>query len=216
MNTSAIILTLQSAINSFSMVLRGGTLPNLGRWDYLLLALLSVLQGPVATLLGATAAAAGLVRPGWVFVSISSANLTVDIFWFSIGRAGKIDWLLGSNRLFKVPRARVEKIRKIIVDQSSMVMAMAKITSGFVMPTMIATGLARVPWKRWLPPLVAVELLRTGALLAVGYYSARTLSQVLKGFSFLTVFGSLAFVLVSAWFIRRALKLGDKLEQPPD
>lgn len=48
MNASAIILNIQAALNSFSLILRGGSLADLGRWDYLLLGLLLVIQGPVA------------------------------------------------------------------------------------------------------------------------------------------------------------------------
>lgn len=193
--------------------LHSGTLPDLGGWDYLLLALLSALQGPAASLVGGTAAAAGIVRLGGVFASISAGNLIFDVLWYGVGRAGKIDWLMGSNRLFKAPRERVEKLRTVVADQSSTVMTLAKLTSGFVMPTMIATGLARVPWKRWLPSLVAIEVLRTGALTLLGYYSARSLSQFLQGYSYVTWIGTLVLVLVSGFVIFRTLRLDDRLEQ---
>ena len=41
----------------------GGQLPELGHWTYILLALLVMVEGPIATLLGAAAASAGTA--GW-------------------------------------------------------------------------------------------------------------------------------------------------------
>lgn len=214
MTFSSISLFIQTLSNILTAIVRTGTLPNFGYWDYFILMFLSVAQGPVATLLGASAAAAGLVRPLWVFISISAGNLSVDMLWYTLGRAGKIDWLMKPNRMMTVPRERVEKLRSVVVDQSSSIMLIAKFTSGFVIPTMIATGLARVPWKRWLPSLFIVEIIRTGGLVLVGYYSAKTLAQVLQGYSFLTILFTFILILASGWFIHRALKLDRKLVIP--
>ena len=161
-------------LNTIGSLLHGGVLPSLGTWNYFLLGLLSAIQGPVATLVGGTAASTGVVRLEWVFFSISASNLIMDLAWYAVGRAGKLDWLMGSNRLFNVPRSRVEKLRTVITCQSSRVVMLAKITSGFVVPTMVATGLARVPWKNWLPSLFLIEVGRTGVLALLGFYSART------------------------------------------
>ncbi len=213
MNISTLITYLHSLLNALSGLMQAGALPHLGDWDYVLLVLLSILQGPVASLLAGTAAAAGLVQVGWVFLAICTGNLVTDLLWYAIGRLGKIDWLFRTKRLFNVPRKRVEQIRSIITDRSSTIMTLAKISTGFVLPTMIATGLAQVPWKRWLPSLMAVELLRTGTLTLVGFYSAQALSQILKGFSYLTILATIVFVGVSGWFIYRTLHLEEKIEK---
>jgi membrane protein DedA with SNARE-associated domain len=46
----------------------------------------------------------------------------------------------------------------------------AKLTLGLVVPTLVAAGLARVPWKRWVGMLFLAEAIWTGGLVLAGYY----------------------------------------------
>lgn len=212
MDFSFVYSTLNILIHSLGNILSGGMLPRLGYWDYLLLVLLSFIQGPVAPVIGGAAAAAGIVRPEGVFLTLSTSNLSFDMFWYVVGRRGKLDWLSRSNHFSNVSRNRIAKIRTIILDQSSAIVTMAKFTSGFVIPTMVATGLARVPWKRWLPSLFVIELFRTGVLVGSGFYFATALNQVLKGYSYLTILFTILVLILSAWLVSRSLHIDQKVE----
>ena len=58
---------LLELLKSFWTLLQQGRLPEVGQWNYLLLAILVAIEGPIATLLGAAAASAGLMRLWGVF-----------------------------------------------------------------------------------------------------------------------------------------------------
>jgi membrane protein DedA with SNARE-associated domain len=90
-----LMLSFIELIEQFWTNLQQGQLPQLGSWNYLLLASLIIWQGPVATLLGGAAASAGLLRPGLVFIVAICTNLSADVLWYTIGRRGNVD------RLFK-------------------------------------------------------------------------------------------------------------------
>jgi len=55
---------LSVLFQNFIQALRSGQLPQLGIWTYILLAALVAVEGPIATLLGAAATSAGLMKPG--------------------------------------------------------------------------------------------------------------------------------------------------------
>ncbi|MGE5222358.1 MAG: DedA family protein [Omnitrophica WOR_2 bacterium] len=210
------ITHISSLINtlfySFEKLANGGMLPRLGIWDYLLLIMLSLIQGPVAPVIGGAAAASGIVRPEGVFLTLSTSNLSIDMFWYAVGRQGKLDWLSRFNWFSNVSRNRIDKLRTMVFDQSSTVVTLAKFTSGFVMPTMVATGLVRVPWKRWLPSLFIIELFRTGLLVGAGFYFSTALGQLLKGYSYLTFLFTILVIIMSAWLVSRTLRLDAKVE----
>ncbi len=71
----AFMTDLTILIQDFIQALRSGQLPQLGTWTYILLAALVAVEGPIATLLGAAAASAGLMKPGWVFIAAATGNL---------------------------------------------------------------------------------------------------------------------------------------------
>ena len=81
---------LLEIIRNFWAALQQGQLPEVGQLNYLLLALLVAVEGPIATLLGAAAASAGLMRLWGVFFAAALGNLTADTLWYLLGYSGNI------------------------------------------------------------------------------------------------------------------------------
>ena len=151
----------------------------LGGWSYILLALLVAVEGPLTTLAGAVAASAGLLNPILVFVSASIGNLTADTLWYSVGYLGKTEWFVRYGRFFGIKEKLIERLQKDIQTHIHKILFVAKLTLGFVVPTLIAAGLARVPMKRWFGVLFAAECMWTGGLVLAGYYFG-TLTQSIE------------------------------------
>ena len=61
------------------------------------------------------------------------------------------------------------------------ILFIAKFTLSFMIPTMILTGLLRVPGKRWFPPLLLADALWTGLLILIGYYTTELLKRLELG-----------------------------------
>lgn len=185
--------------------LQNGTLPELGYWTYLVLALLIVVQGPLMTLLGAAAAATGLLQLHLVFLAGAIGNLTADSLWYLVGRAGKPHWLLRLTRPEKRPLVaqRIEALSAGMQANATRLVLIAKLSVGFVVPTLIAVGLARIPWKRWFPMAFLGETLWTGGLALLGYFAAATLTQLSANVRLFSLGVSALFVIIALWLVRR-------------
>jgi len=96
-------------IQHFWADLQNGQVLELGYWTYVVLALLAMVQGPLATLLGAAAASAGLLRPSPVFLAAATGHLTADIVWYYVGHMGKIEWF---RRWFPAYRKHVDRLQQ--------------------------------------------------------------------------------------------------------
>ena len=59
--------SLLDILRQFWVDLQAGLLPPLGNWNYVVLMIQIIIQGPVSTMLGGAAAAAGLFNPLGVF-----------------------------------------------------------------------------------------------------------------------------------------------------
>ncbi|MEZ4836071.1 MAG: hypothetical protein R2873_29420 [Caldilineaceae bacterium] len=70
----------------------------LGPWSYLILLFLVAVEGPIATLFGAAAASAQVMKWQWVFVAAAVGNLTADSLWYSLGYVGRIDLVYRLSR----------------------------------------------------------------------------------------------------------------------
>lgn len=199
-------------INTFVFYIRSGQLPQLGSWTYVLLAVLVAIEGPVATLLGAVGASAGLMRPGLVFLSAAIGNLTADTLWYSIGYLGKIEWLFRFGRRLGLRRDLMEHLKHNMQLHATRVLFLAKLTVSFVIPSLITAGLLRVPWRRWFPVLLVAETIWTGSLVLIGFYSTEALKRVEAAVEYGVLIASIAFVIFLILMGRRLIKEWDKDE----
>jgi membrane protein DedA with SNARE-associated domain len=197
---------LSGLIQSLVQALRSGQLPQLGTWTYILLAVLVAVEGPIATLLGAAAASAGLMKPGWVFIAAAVGNLTADSVWYTLGYIGKIDWLLRIEKKLGIKGDIIARLEIAMRKHAARILFVAKLTLSLMIPALIAAGLVKVPWKRWFPAIFSGEMLWTGSLLLIGFYATEAIKRVEMGVEYAALGASLVFVLFLIFVGRRFFK----------
>jgi membrane protein DedA with SNARE-associated domain len=159
---------------SFGLV----NLSSLGFLPYFILGLFAMLEGPIALLAGGAASSSGLLLPLPVYISVVLGNLIADMGWYSLGRFGKLDWLTRLGTKFRVDQQRINELEKGIRINAPRLLFLSKFTVGFPIPTLIATGLGHVPVRRWVGWVILGELIKSAALIGVGYIYAQMIQQV--------------------------------------
>ncbi|MDD5371763.1 MAG: VTT domain-containing protein [Anaerolineaceae bacterium] len=195
------------------MTLSAGLDHPLGIWAYLAIAVLVIIEGPIATLVGAVAASAGYLKPGWVFVFAAAGNLTSDTLWYLLGYLGNIEWLVKYGRYVGLKREQVVNLQKEIEQHALQILFVAKLTLGFVIPVLIATGLARIPLRRWFGVLVSAEFIWTGGLVYVGYHFGRYVRTLERGIQFFTLGAGLVFAILTIRFITKRRARAAEIEE---
>jgi len=170
-------------------------------WGYILLALLVAVEGPITTLAGAVAASAGYLNPVLVFASASIGNLAADTLWYSVGYLGKTEWLVKYGRWFGIKEKLVEQLQKDIQIHIRKILFAAKLTLGFVVPTLIAAGLARVPIKRWFGVLFTAECIWTGGLVLAGYYFGYLVQGIGSNLRWVSLGGTAVFIVIAIIYL---------------
>lgn len=201
-----IIQLLQEIWSDFQQ----GQLPELGPWNYLILSILMVWQGPIASLFGGAAASAGLLKPGLVFLVGVAGNLTADIVWYSLGRSGDVERLFERGRL-GVHRSRFYKLRNGMQAHATKILLMAKLSFGLAVPTLVAAGLSKLSWKKWFPVVFLGETIFTGTLVLIGYYATEAIKQVEQGLHLFLLLMTGLFIIAAIWFIPKLLRKDDAL-----
>jgi membrane protein DedA with SNARE-associated domain len=163
-------------------------------WAYILLTLLVAVEGPLTTLAAAVAASAGYLNPILVFVSAGFGNLVADTLWYSLGYLGKIEWVLRYGGKLGIRETTLARLQTDIHAHIRKVLFVAKLTLGFVVPTLIAAGLARVPMKRWFGVLFVAECLWTGTLVLIGYYFGYMIQRIETNLRWISAGGTVVII----------------------
>ena len=172
-------------------------------WVYILIALLVAIEGPIMTLAGSVAAAVGILDPVIVFVSASLGNLMADTLWYAVGYAGKSEWLVKYGGWFGIKENFITRLQKDIHAHIRKILFIAKLTLGFAIPTLVAAGLARVPFKHWFGVVFAAECIWTGGLVVVGYYFGHALQSIESDLHWISMGGALIFAAILAFYLSR-------------
>ncbi len=199
---------MQDLLNS----LRNLQLSEWGAWSYLILAVLTAIEGPVATLAGAAAAAAGLMRPGLVFVAASVGNLTADTLWYTLGYLGKVEWIDRLGHRLGVDPKHAQRLQDHMRRNTPQVLFLAKLSMSLMIPSLVAAGLIKARWRHWFPALFAGEVIWTGTLVVIGYYATSAIKQVEQGLEYVALGGSVFFVVFLVWLSRRILRKAEESE----
>jgi membrane protein DedA with SNARE-associated domain len=174
---------------------------------YLLLSVLTMAEGPLATLMGGAASSSGLLLPIPAYFSVVIGNLISDLGWYSLGRFGKLEWLKRFGSKVGLKDGRIDQLQAKVQQFAPRLLFLSKLTVGFPIPTLVATGLSRVPVRRWALAWILGELIKSAALVAVGYLFAQVLQQASSSVRYV-LWGSTPVIGISVWiwFKRRKSK----------
>jgi membrane protein DedA with SNARE-associated domain len=100
----------------------------------------------------------------------------------------------------------LERLEQGMQENASRILFVAKLTVSFMIPSLIAAGLVKVPWRRWLPALFAGELIWTGSLVLIGYYATEAIKRIQQGVEYFILGLSLVFLLFLLWMGRTLLR----------
>jgi membrane protein DedA with SNARE-associated domain len=175
------VVFLQSILNFFGeywAALQNGQLPPLGYWNYLILMVFVIIQGPFVTLLSGAGVAAGLFNPILAMTTSVIGSLIADVFWYNVGLLGKLE------RYFKSRSGKrkkmVELLQKAMQKHYLKVLLFGKLSLGLAIPAVISAGLCRIKWRRWFPVVIVGEFIFTGMLVLLGYFATESILHVDK------------------------------------
>lgn len=186
--------------------LQAGIYPDLGVWSYILLGLLVATEGPLSTLIGASASAAGMLQWEWVLVATVVGNVVGDCVWYSVGYMGRMKWLYDHGRWFGMRPHHVARLEREMRAHARKLIIFAKIAYGLIVPTLVAAGMARVPWRKWFPVVFLVETLWSILLVWIGYHTTafiQDFEHTVHAIGVAVAVGGVAFLLMR--FLRRRI-----------
>ncbi len=157
-----------------------------GLW---LLFALTLIEGPVATVVGAAMAGRGLLDPAAVFAVAFAGDLIGDEVLYAIGRlspalARRLGGARGDGAL-----ARRGGWRETMQERAWQIIALGKLTHVAGFAVILAAGAARVPFGLFLLVSALATLPKVGVLVLAGWALGRTVDVPwLVALAALTVF----------------------------
>jgi membrane protein DedA with SNARE-associated domain len=213
--TGGMAVTIQPVVPVLQKVLDQANvqLSLLNFWNYVIILVAVVIEGPIATLLGGVWASTGRVN-FWAVILISAvANLVADSFWYYIGHVGREPMIHRWGRYLRINMEAINKMEKVLFgENATKVLFTAKVTSALVIPALIAAGILQIGWRKVMKAIILAQLTWSLTLTAIGYWMADSyvaLSHKIENFGW--ILGVISLVLVVGYLVYRWWKVNQEM-----
>ncbi|PKO05087.1 MAG: hypothetical protein CVU41_13685 [Chloroflexi bacterium HGW-Chloroflexi-3] len=185
-------------------------------WSYILVIFLVAINGEAAILLAASIASVGYLNPFIALGAVTLGNVLSDSAWFALGYYGKIDWLLKRSRWLGIKSDNVDLAFQVIRKDTIKLLVFSKLTNWITIPALIATGFAKVSWKKWFPTILISNLLIGVVLMSLGYFMTAKIMEIQNNLRIVAILLIMVFILISIFYLRKLFSKNNRLLQLAD
>lgn len=145
---------------------------------------LAIIEGPIVMV-----ACGFLLRLGafsfWpIYLALMLGDLLADIVWYFVGYHGARKFAVRWGKYFSITPESLEKLEVLFNNHQIKILFISKITMGFgfALATLVAAGMAKVPFKKYLLFNFLGGFVWTAMLIGAGYFFGHLYTLIDKSF----------------------------------
>ncbi len=169
---------------------------------YLLLFPISIMEGPIVSILAGFISSLGKMNPFIATGIVILGDLTGDTAYYLIGRYGRKGIILKYGRFLGITEANVNRMDDHFEKNTGKTLLFGKFAHALGTPILFAAGIAKVPFGRFLLYNFVGTVPKSAVLVLIGYYFGSSYQKINGYFDNATYIGiGIAVVLVIAYVL---------------
>lgn len=139
---------------------------------YALIVFFSCIEGPIISVLFGVLIHGGYIPFAPVFIALMLGDVIGDTVWYWVGFRFGHPFINRFGSYIGITEEKVVKTTTIFHRNKDWILIISKITNGFgfSLVTLIAAGIAKIPFGRYLAFNFVGQIVWTGILLFIGYF----------------------------------------------
>lgn len=179
-------------------------------FKYVAIYLGSFIEGPTVGLIVGFLARVKYINLYWGYSAHVLGDISADMLYFAIGYFGGMKIVPKFARLLKYSVAEIESIEEAFKKHSVKLIIVGKITHVIGFPILIAAGITRYKWYRFLLFDFVATLIKAAVLVFIGYHFGGLWEKVDNALFIIGGLGALIIVAQGLYFIiRRLIKINN-------
>lgn len=149
------------------------------QYKYLILLPLATIEGPIVSLVAGLMCSLGYLAVAPAFAIIMVGDLIPDVGYYYLGRHARNGGM--SNRFgkhFSFFSHHLGFIERLWLEHGRKTMLVSKLAYGLSAPLLMSAGLTNMPLRRYLAYVFPVAVAKCGAIMALGYFLAKSYLHV--------------------------------------
>jgi membrane protein DedA with SNARE-associated domain len=169
----------------------------LATYTYAVLFPLTVVEGPIITILAGYLASLGYANPFLVYAIVVTGDMTGDLAWYAAGRWGRQRYTGKWSKYVGITPERLLRIKKHFESHSGKTLVLGKLTQAVGALVLVGAGAARVRPRRFIVFNLLATLPKSLALLLFGYYFGKAYGHAGSVLNYVAL-GTIALAVLAA------------------
>lgn len=175
-------------------------------YKYLILFPIIVIEGPITTIIAGFLASLGTLNLTISYIVIVTADLAGDSIYYAIGFFSRKNFIQKWWRLIGITPDRLKNLEDHFEKHQFKTLIIGKITHAVGAIVLVAAGMAKVPYKKFILFNLLATIPKSLILILVGFYfghAYKKLDRILDYSAFVIFFAVVLFILV--YFLTKKL-----------
>ncbi len=167
------------------------------QYRYILLFPIAVFEGPIITMFAGLLVSLGYMNFWVAYAILVAGDVTGDVLYYALGRWGREGFVSKWGHYFGLYPERVERVEKHFEENGVRTLIIGKFTHAAGTVFLVAAGMAKMPLWRFIWVNFLGTLVKSMALMLVGYYFGQAIGSINSFLEFITYLTA-ALVIVAA------------------
>jgi membrane protein DedA with SNARE-associated domain len=157
------------------------------KFKYLLLFPIAVAEGPAITIIAGFLSSLGFLNFWISFAVIVVGDLVGDSIFYAIGRHGRDSIFYRYGKYLGLHPERLQKVEDMIAKNHTKTLLFGKFAHGTGSILWVGTGLAKMPYRKFLIYNFFTTCIKSGLLIVLGYYYGEAYERFGTVFHYLSI-----------------------------
>ena len=149
----------------------------LALYKYIIIFPISIIEGPMITILSGLLASIGSVNLYIVYIVLVLGDVIGDCVYYGIGRYGRNPAMKYVDRFFKIDEDKLPHFEKRFKDHETSILLLGK-TQPIGSIVLATAGFVKMDFKKFVLVSLLGTMIKTAVLLAVGFYFGKAYNSI--------------------------------------
>lgn len=163
---------------------------------YLALYLISIIEGPIVTVLASFLASFSYLNVYVVFLIAMLGDLTGDLIYYSIGFFGKNKFLKKLIKIFKISENKILDVENFYEKHGGKSIIFSKFLQGMSIIVLVGAGASKMKLPKFLFFSISSSIIKTAILVFLGFYFGRFYTTIRNYFGVAGQIGLITTILI--------------------
>jgi membrane protein DedA with SNARE-associated domain len=190
------------------------TLPQIVAWliiyKYWVIFPIAVFEGPIITIIAGFLASTGVLNFWLALTVVALGDLVADNLYYALGRYGREKFIHRFGKYLGLNEQRIIQLEKHFENHPWKTFTFGKFVHGTGSPILVAGGLAKVPYLKFIGYNIPTTVLNSSILIVIGYYFGHAYQRFNTYLGYYAIFGALILVILYIYLIKKSKKSLDE------